>query len=163
MSWERQKFVLLSVSILLLTMLVFLFGVAYGVSSERKQFLDTFIPVFSTVGSWVSGIGALGAIFVALWLAEQQAKKDREHLNLGFNCVLTSVYKDGLLCIEAVSVGQRPSHISSLFLSGGKGCTHQMELVNFSQGSSALPTKLGYGEKAHYFCCPILKSKLVNI
>lgn len=26
-----------------------------------------------------------------------------------------------------------------------------MALVNFEQGSSALPSKLGYGEKAHYY------------
>lgn len=154
MSWDRQKCVLLYTGVLLLVMLAFLLGIAYGVSSERKQFIDTFIPVLSTVGSWVSGIGALGAVFVALWLAEQQAQKNREHLKLGFNYAVTSLHKNDLLCIDAVSVGQKPSHISSLVLSGGKGCTHQMVFVDFEQGSSALPSKLGYGEKAHYFLLP---------
>lgn len=36
--------------VLLLVMLAFLLGIAYGVSSEQKQFIDTFIPVLSTVG-----------------------------------------------------------------------------------------------------------------
>lgn len=154
MSWDRQKFVLLFTGVLLLLILVFLLGVAYGVSSGRNQFINTLIPVFSAVGSWVSGIGALGAVFVALWLAEQQDKKNREHLNLDFNCVLTSLHEDGLLCIEAVSAGQKPSNISSIYLSGGKGCTKKIAWVEFAQGSTALPSKLGHGEKAYYFLLP---------
>lgn len=154
MSWDRQKCVLIYVGVLLLVILTFLLGIAYGVSSERKQFIDTFIPVFSAVGSWVSGIGTLGAVFVALWLAEQQAKKDREHLRLSFSAALTPFHEDALLYIEAVSVGQKPSHISSLVLSGGKDCAHQMALFDFVQGSSVLPSRLGYGEVAHYFLPP---------
>jgi hypothetical protein len=154
MSWDRQKYVLLFAGVLLLLILAFLLGITYGVSSDRNQFINTLIPVFSAVGSWVSGIGALGAVFVALWLAEKKNKANREHLNLEFNCVLTSLHKDGLLCIEAVSVGQKPSNISSLYLVGGKGCTKKIAWTEFAQGSTALPSKLSYGEKAYYFLLP---------
>lgn len=150
MSWEWQKNILIATGILLIVILAFLLGAAYGVSSDRKQFVDTLIPVFSTAGSWVSGIGALGAVFVSLWLAEKQARKDREQLKLSISSVLTTIHPEARLCIEVVSTGQKPSNISSISLTG-KNSSRIMALVNFANGSSALPTKLGYGEKAYYF------------
>lgn len=161
MNWRNQKIALLSCGISLIVLLAFLLGIAYGTSSERDRFVDISISAFSAVGSWVSGIGALGAIYVALWLAEQQARKDREHINIKFSCViLPSMYEGALLCIEAVSVGQKPSHIRSLNISGGKNCTHSIALINFARGSSALPTRLGYGEEANYFLPPNFEKEI---
>lgn len=153
MNWEKQKYILIATVAILLMMLAFLLGAAYGVSSDQKQFIETFIPVFSTIGSWVSGIGALGAVFVSLWLSEKQNQKDREKLNLSFRSVITTFHPEALLCIEAVSVGTRPSNISSLVLAN-KEASHLMALINFAHGSTNLPSKLGYGEKAYYFLLP---------
>jgi|SRR5690554_333298 len=149
MTWKSQKLSLIGVGIALLCFLTFLVGIAFGASSDLNDFKSVVLPILSTVGNWVAGTGALGAVVVALWLAEKQRQREKEFLNLDFSFVITPTVNKPILAISAVSVGNRPSNINSIaLLSPGAGSL--MFLANFLPGSSALPKVLGYGEKATF-------------
>ncbi|WP_136254282.1 hypothetical protein [Onishia niordana] len=151
MPWKGQKLLLIGIAIVLLCAMAFLFGVAFGASSDLNAFKDTILPVLSTVGTWVSGIGALGAVLVALWLAEKQRQRDKESLNIDFDFVIFPWVMNPVLAISAVSVGNRPSNIHSISIYS-ENAEARMALVRFMEGSAALPTMIGYGEKVAYFC-----------
>ena len=137
--------------VLLLCLMLFLLGVAFGTSTSNAEFKGSILPVLSVVGSWVSGIGALGAVLVALWISEKQRRSDKEHLELAFDFVVTQPYKNAVLMISAVSVGKRPSEINSIVIYS-QGATAQMYIARFLPGSSAIPINLGYGKKAAWLC-----------
>lgn len=60
-------------------------GFAFGVDSTGEDLNQNIIPILSMVGGWVSGIGALFAGVVALWIAENQAK--HEHQQDAVRCI----------------------------------------------------------------------------
>lgn len=147
MSWEKEKIILLSLGILIFGGMCFIFGVAFGTSSDRTVFFSSILPVLSVVGAWISGIGALGAVTVALWLAEKQRRSEKEDLKIDFGFVIVPGVTDAVLMISAVSKGKRPSEINSVSIYGKKAATI-MHIARFLPGSSQLPTNLGYGKKA---------------
>jgi len=151
MSWEKEKLVLAVVGVILLGMMLFLLGTAFGASTNSSDFKEMLLPVLSVIGSWVSGIGALGAVLVALWIAEKQRKSDKESLKTAFEFVVIPSVTNAVLMISAVSVGKRPSEINSVVIYG-QGATAQMYISRFLSGSSQIPTSLGYGKKAIYLC-----------
>lgn len=150
--WYGWKIkILFCIAALFIALLAFMIGAAYGASVNNQEFLETFIPIFSALGSWVSGIGAVGAVCVALWLAEEQALNDRENLDLSFSVVMTSIHESLLLCVEATSTGKKPSSIMSISITGGR---RKLVFTELSQGSSPIPIKIDYGEKATWFLRP---------
>jgi hypothetical protein len=151
MSWEKEKLVLTALGVLLLCLMLFLLGVAFGTSTSNAEFKESILPVLSVVGSWVSGIGALGAVLVALWISEKQKRSDKEHLELGFDFVVTQPYTNAVLMVSAVSTGKRPSEINSIAIYS-QGATAQMYIARLLPGSSAIPINLGYGKKATWLC-----------
>lgn len=151
MSWEKEKNILLSIAVLLFGVMCFVFGVAFGVSSDSTAFANTILPVLSTVGAWISGIGALGAVTVALWLAEKQRRSEKEHLKIDFGFVIVPNVTGAVLMVSAVSEGKRPSEINSVAIYGKKAKAI-MHVARFLPGSSQLPVNLGYGKKATFLC-----------
>jgi hypothetical protein len=151
MSWEKEKLFLTTLGILLLCLMLFLLGVAFGTSTSNAEFKETILPVLSAVGSWVSGVGALGAVLVALWIAEKQRINDKESLKLAFDFVVTPEQSNAVLMISAVSVGKRPSEINSILIYS-QGATTQMYITSYLHGSSQIPINLGYGKKAQWLC-----------
>lgn len=151
MSWEKEKLILAALGVLLLCLMIFLLGVAFGTSTNNLEFKETILPVLSVVGSWVSGIGALGAVLVALWIAEKQRRGDKENLKLAFDFVVTSAQSNAVLMVSAVSVGKRPSEINSIIIFDPKASA-QLYIARFLPGSSSIPTNLGYGKKAAWLC-----------
>ena len=151
MNWEKEKLALTALGVLLLCLMMFLLGVAFGTSTSNAEFKDSILPVLSVVGSWVSGIGALGAVLVALWISEQQKRSDKEYLELGFDFVVTQPYTNAVLMISAVSTGKRPSEINSIAIYS-QGATAQMYIARLLPGSSVIPINLGYGKKATWLC-----------
>lgn len=151
MSWEKEKLILTALGILLLCLMLFLLGVAVGTSTNSTEFKETILPVLSVVGAWVSGVGALGAVLVALWIAEKQRRNDKEKLEIAFDFVVTPEQTNAVLMISAVSVGKRPSEINSIVFFS-QDATTQMYITRFLRGSSRIPTNLGYGKKAIWLC-----------
>lgn len=151
MGWEKEKLILTAFGIILLCLMLFLLGVAFGTSTSSAEFEKTILPVLSVVGSWVSGVGALGAVLVALWIAEKQRRSEKEELKLAFEFVVTSGQSNASLMISAVSVGKRPSEINSIVIYS-QDATAQMYIARFLRGSSPIPISLGYGKKAIWLC-----------
>ncbi|BDZ73922.1 hypothetical protein GCM10025856_16410 [Methylophaga marina] len=151
MSWEKEKVILIVLGVILLGAMCFLLGTALGVSIDRGNFTETLLPVLSVIGSWVSGVGALGAVTVALWIAEKQRRSEKEDLELDFGFVIVPGFQEAVLMISAVSVGKRPSEINSISVYG-KNATVIMHVARFLNVSSQLPTNLGYGKKANFLC-----------
>lgn len=75
MDWKQFKNISIVVGILLIAALAFVLGISFGVTYEKDSFTDIVIPALSAMGSWVAGVGALGAVFTSLWLAEQILNK----------------------------------------------------------------------------------------
>lgn len=150
MSWDKQKLLLVSIVGLLLVFLAFVIGVAFGASSSKNEFLSLILPILSMVGSWASGLGALMAVIVALWLAEQQRKREQEHLKVEFQVVvIPPKTSEEILAINIVSDGGKPSVINSITIhSDEASCS--MYLHKFMQGSDSIRKTLGYGETAVY-------------
>lgn len=159
MSWKNEKVILIVLGLILLNAMCFLLGTALGVSIDHGNFTETLLPVLSVIGSWVSGIGALGAVTVALWIAEKQRRSEKEDLELNFGFVLVPGVREAVLMISAVSVGKRPSEINSVSIYG-KDATAIMLVARFLNGGSQLPTNLGYGKKATFLCEEGLEIKI---
>lgn len=153
MSWEKEKVILIALCIALLCLMMFLLGVAFGTSTSisNEEFEKTILPVLSVVGSWVSGVGALGAVLAALWIAEKQRRGEKEDLKLAFDFVIIPGQLNAVLMVSAVSLGKRPSEINSIVIYSQNAAV-QMYISRFLHGSSPIPINLGYGKKAIWLC-----------
>jgi len=150
MSWEKQKLLLITLFIAMLAGMAFFLGIAFGASQSKTEFVNTLIPIMSAIGSWVAGIGAIGAVIVALWLAEKQRLSDKEDLEIKFYYGIIPTYsRDPTLVVSVVCKGTKPSSINSISISS-ENADAVMQLMRFEPGSSSIPTKLGYGESATY-------------
>ncbi|MDP9504575.1 hypothetical protein Q7O60_16380 [Pseudomonas protegens] len=151
MAWEKEKFFLAVVGVFLFGMMLFLLGTAFGASTNSGDFKEMLLPVLSVIGSWVSGVGALGAVLVALWIAEKQKRNDKENLKIEFGFVIVPFASEAVLMVSVVAVGKQPSEINSIVIYG-EGTTVSMYVSRLLNGSSPIPVNLGYGKKAMFFC-----------
>lgn len=152
-NWKIKT--IISIAILFTSLLVFIIGIAFGASTSTDDFLRTFVPIFSALGSWVSGIGAIAAVFVALRLAEDQSRKDSERLEITLDtAMIPDMHKGLLICISATSVGLRPSLVSTISITCGKHSSMQLVFAKFFPLSDELPKKLNYGDRATWFLNP---------
>lgn len=151
MTWEKEKFLIAVVGIILFGMMLFLLGTAFGAATNSTDFKDVLLPVLSVIGSWVSGIGALGAVLVALWIPEKQKRSDKENLKIEFSFVIVPQAAEAVLMISAVSIGKQPSEINSVVIYGQEA-TASMYISRLLNGSSSIPVNLGYGKKAIFLC-----------
>lgn len=151
MSWGYEKNILKILGVLLFGGMCFIFGVALGTSVSSEVFYRTILPVLSAVGAWISGIGSLGAVAVALWLAEKQRRSEKEFLSIDCAFVFVPGVTEAVLMISAVSKGKMPSEINSVSIYG-KSAGKIMTITRFLPGSSPLPINLGYGKRAAFLC-----------
>ncbi len=157
------QLVIVSIVIIMVSLFFFIIGVAFGTSITTEDFIATFIPIFSALGGWVSGVGAIAAVFVALRLAEEQSRKDSEQLEIKLTTALVPVIsKDFVIYISATSVGLRPSLISSISITGGKNSSFELFFSNFLPYSDELPKKLNYCENASWYLNSDEKKTIAN-
>ncbi len=149
MNWEQQKFLLIIIVFVLAIILSFLLGASYGVTTDRNQFIGTFLPIFETIGAWISGVGSLCAVFAALWIADEQRKRDKESFKLSFGFALMYPDTEAKLTITATSTGQRPSTINSINIRSSD-TNIAFSVTKLAAFSSPLPCKLSYGEQATF-------------
>lgn len=163
MKLNWKTITIISITIIFTSLLFFIIGIAFGASITTNDFIETFIPIFSALGSWVSGIGAIAAVFVALWLAEDQSRKDSERLEITLEvAMIPDMYEGLLICISATSVGLRPSLVSMISITCGKNVSSQLAFTKFSKFSDELPRKLNYGDRATWFLTPDSEKTIAN-
>ena len=151
MKWKYEKVILALIGGLFVGSFLFLLGVALGTSISGGGFRESLLPILNVTGTWISGIGALGAVIVALWLAEKQRRNDREEIKIEFEFVVVAGNSKEYLMISAVSVGNRPSELNSVTIYSEKAST-RLYVSEFQKRSTELPVNLGYGKKATFLC-----------
>lgn len=111
-----------------------------------------FVPAWGSLGDWVSGIGALSAVIVTLWLADKQRREDAELLKVASNGsvpVGTGFVGDPFISLELTSQGKRPVTVTGLAVTS-KHSTMRLALTGFANHSptKVFPVRLEYGQRA---------------
>lgn len=127
--------------------LSFVLGAAVGASSSYEQFEGLILPLLSTAGSWIAGIGALGAVVVSLWLSDKQRREDREGVKINNSVEWNRGYWNFTLSV--VSTGRRPVTVTHCEFRSKKELHSFMFLGMYIKGAN-LPITLGYGEIAEW-------------
>lgn len=159
MDWKHIKFISAIVGIILVATLSFVIGISFGVTYEQDALTAVLIPALSAMGSWVAGLGALAAVFTALWLAEQQRKNSGENLKCVFDVFVIQGEPDDSLGVIVTSNGNKPSNINSITIHSSD-LTVAMAIQQFSPSSARLPTSLPYGQQASFILSPDFKSHI---
>lgn len=110
---------------------------------------DRYLLNLGSVGDWVSGVGALMAVFVTLWLAYRQGIEDSESLKVHADMVAAHGYGAPILSLQlsAISNGKRPATLMS-FGFKSKHTSKFLVITQFSDVSQDIPATLQYGQKA---------------
>lgn len=95
-----------------------LLGLTAGVNFNPQSSVR-FIPDWGSLGDWVSGIGALLAVAMSLYLVrrneEQQCEREREKLEV-------EQWAEGLFCsVRVISKGFFPCTVKAVFFYGSDG------------------------------------------
>ncbi|WP_347883264.1 hypothetical protein [Pseudomonas aestiva] len=109
---------------------------------------DRYLLNLGSLGDWVSGIGALLAVVVTLWLAHRQSLEDTESLKVQARMVVTIEMGQPCTWLElsAVSNGKRPATVTAF----GFTSKHSEDFLGFygyATVSQPFPMMLQYGQK----------------
>lgn len=124
------------------------FAIGFGTAIHINPLTaDRYLLNLGSMGDWVSGIGALMAVVVTLWLAHRQSVEDTERLQVSAQMVLIAGYgaPTSFLQFGAISNGKRPSNLTSFGLKS-KHATNILAIVGFSNVSHPIPATLQYGQ-----------------
>lgn len=126
-----------------ITSLIFFgLGAAYGTSIGTEEFKGLVVPVLDMLGSWVSGLGALAAVMLSLWLTGKQGRENAENIEI------RQLAKEQFLELKLISKGNRTAVVTGVELfesrSGKRiNIDKYMELP-------VLPAKLEYGDQVTF-------------
>ena len=126
--------------------LFFVLGAAVGVSGSFEQFEGIILPLLSTAGSWVAGVGALGAVVVSLWLSERQRREDTENLKVDVKVGFVTGIPGWKITLDIVSIGKRPSTIQSINFCS-KNSKFSVLVLDFLHADRDFPATISYGER----------------
>ncbi|MGY3172424.1 hypothetical protein ACVWYU_001801 [Pseudomonas sp. TE12234] len=84
-------------------------GAATGASFIAVDFKDLFIPMFSALGGWVSGAGALAAVGTTIYFYKKQEEANEENLEIIVYNRYDSVHVD-ITCLS-----RQPAFITDLY------------------------------------------------
>lgn len=110
---------------------------------------DRYVLYLGSVGEWVSGIGALVAVIVAVLLADKQRKDAAERLLI--NCDLMIASDATAICdardvvVEVISAGARPAKIKGVKI-WGKAGESGYRIFNVGTAGQGFPIDLNHGE-----------------
>jgi|GEM_PF-2909296 len=114
-------------------------GFAFAIQLN-PQTADVYLLNLGSVGDWVSGVGALTAVFVTLWLSDKQRKENTERIKV------EQVSRDEGLLISVISSGNRPSFVTGLYI-GHKGSEEKIHLSKSSLLKDRFPVgRIDFGE-----------------
>lgn len=91
-------------------------GAATGATMSGVEFKDVFIPMFSALGGWVSGAGALAAVGTTIYFYKKQEEENEEDLEV-------TVYSlHGYVHVDVLCLSRQPAFITDIYLVlDGKG------------------------------------------
>lgn len=114
---------------------------------EFWRFVNSFAP-------WLSALGSLSAVALALYLARQD-KRIRLDVSVGHRLLVTQGFAGphpSYLAIKVTNIGHREAQISTLtWKTGIFRKAHAIQTITRDGMSSALPIHLKDGEEANYF------------
>lgn len=126
-----------------------LLGLTAGLNLNPASTIK-FVPAWGSFGDWVSGIGALSAVVVTLWLADKQRREDVESLQIK---VVMGALSNGpdlaFISVNVVSDGKRPVKITGIAFHR-KGAGAALHITGFMHFGSSLPINLSYAEQADF-------------
>lgn len=77
-------------------------GAATGATFNGLDFKDVFIPMFSALGGWVSGAGALAAVGTTIYFYKKQDEENEEELEVTVYSRYGNVRVD-ILCLSRLN------------------------------------------------------------
>lgn len=114
--------------------------------------LDQKIQVWVAIGTWLSSLGTIAAVFAAIYLAKR-VESVRLNVHVG---LMEVVVGDGSpsqkhVGIDVTNVGERPITVSSVGWAIGKGRNRRLALQPLNSPHSVqYPIELAYGKTAHF-------------
>lgn len=108
------------------------------------EFKDVFIPMFSALGGWVSGAGALAAVGTTIYFYKKQEEENEEDLEV-------TVYSlHGYVHVDVLCLSRQPAFITDIYLVlDGKG------LFLSRCDSKQLDVHISYKEKKTFNLYPM--------
>ncbi|NWA43805.1 hypothetical protein HX871_06920 [Pseudomonas reactans] len=142
---------ILCIVVLFLCVISGLLGLTAGINFNPDSTIK-FIPAWGSLGDWVSGLGALLAVLVTLWLADKQRREDAEILTVVSNAsfpVGPGYIGRPFISLELTSEGKRPVTAVAVGVTSVHS-TMSLAITGFSQTSPVqnLPVRLEYGQRA---------------
>ena len=114
--------------------------------------LDQKIQVWVAVGTWLSSIGTIAAVIVALYLA-RRIENVRLKVEVGLMGVLIGNGKPSQehVSIIVTNLGERPVTINTVSWAVGKGKKRRFAIQTLNSPFSAqYPVELAHGKSAHF-------------
>ncbi|ENO2185826.1 hypothetical protein ACBA38_002832 [Vibrio alginolyticus] len=149
MEMKHIKIITMAVGGVLIAALSFILGISFGVSFNQNSLIEIVIPALSALGSWVAGLGTLGAVFTSLWLAVQQKKENAEKLRNLFDVFVFPPDLRPRLAVNITCLGNKPSHINSLTIHSAD-CNIAMMIAKLDFTGNQLPMIVSYGQQATF-------------
>ncbi|EKT4476548.1 hypothetical protein QEL91_002220 [Pseudomonas putida] len=110
--WPLICIVLVSIS----AILGFGAGAATGAAFNGADFNGVFVPMFSALGGWVSGAGALAAVGTTIYFYRKQEDENEEDLEV------TVYSRYGYMHVDVLCLSRHPAFVTDvLFDFDGKG------------------------------------------
>ncbi len=140
---------ILCLVVLFLCLICGLLGLTAGINLNPESTIK-FVPAWGSLGDWVSGLGALLAVLVTLWLADKQRREDVESLKVGLVIGMMSNGPELFFAsVNVTSDGKRPVLITAItFMS--RHAQQAMHVTGFMPFGNSLPIRLNYGEQAQF-------------
>lgn len=138
--WPLICIVLVSIS----AILGFGAGAAAGATFNGTDFNDVFVPMFSALGGWVSGAGALAAVGTTIYFYRKQEDENDEDLEV------TVYSRYGYMHVDVLCLSRHPAFVTDvLFDFDGKG--YFLSLCDAKQ----LNVHVSYKEKKTFALYPL--------
>lgn len=117
-------------------------GLSFGISlSGGVEGMAAFRSFTGSLGDWISGLGALSASCVAVYLADRARQENAPKVEINQYCTAD------VLSLDMVSVGEKPAIISGVFVRSQKRRKQVMlSRPPFVQPED-MPWVLNYGDK----------------
>lgn len=122
-----------------------LLGLTAGINLNPESTVK-FVPLWGSLGDWVSGIGALSAVAVTLWLADKQRREDVESVRVSVRSAITDTgYGGWFISVGLTSDGKRTAKVTGLSIQSPHSKKY-LHVVQFWMGSDPLPASMMYGD-----------------
>lgn len=152
---------ILCLVVLFLCVISGLLGLTAGINLNPVSTVQ-FVPSWGSLGDWVSGLGALLAVLVTLWLADKQRREDVESLKVQ---VKSAIRTDGVggwfISVTITGNGNRAAQVNSLSVHSPQA-GHSLAITGYQHGSDALPASLSYGQSISLYMPPGFDQELNN-